>query len=85
MRRTGKSASRTRAGGARARAGRQAAAAAAATTEMTAAQAKQAAKDEGLTLLQEAIDSGNYNEKVCESLNEKAKGVHRRTRTRMMT
>ena len=40
---------------------------------------------EGLTLLQEAIDSGNYNEKVCESLNKKAKGVHRRTRTRMMT
>jgi hypothetical protein len=33
---------------------------------------------EGLTLLQEAIDSGNYNEKVCESLNKKAKGVRKR-------
>ena len=33
---------------------------------------------EGLILLQEAIDSGNYNEKVCESLNKKAKGVRKR-------
>lgn len=29
-------------------------------------------------LLQEAVDSGNYNEKICESLNKKVKGVRKR-------
>lgn len=29
-------------------------------------------------LLQEAVDSGNYNEKVCESLKKKVKGVRKR-------
>jgi hypothetical protein len=33
---------------------------------------------EGLTLLQEAVASGSYNEKICDSLNKKAKGVRKR-------
>lgn len=35
---------------------------------------------EGLVLLQEAVSSGNYNEKVVESLNKKARGVRKRLR-----